>query len=216
MITEFRRFWPAASRSSGKSGLIHVGQPSTAGINNCISTGDLRDRPRCGKATRFLLWQFAYLFDEIHVATAWILSVLVRNFGLKTDRPSRFPTGQIRLACRSTGSTDATRYLLSKSAFSGGEVDLAVPAHELVQEIDNHFVEAFLGRPVSGRQAVVGWPAHPFRAARDVDVLENVLRKWVRDFASDPVQAFPGHGQMKPEQLEIERLARNVTRSCGG
>ena len=32
---------------------------------------------------------------------------------------------------------------------------------------------------------------------------ENVLRKWVKEFGSDPVQAFPGHGQMKPEQLEI-------------
>ena len=29
---------------------------------------------------------------------------------------------------------------------------------------------------------------------------------------SDPVQAFPGHGQMKPEQLEIERLRREVAK----
>ena len=27
---------------------------------------------------------------------------------------------------------------------------------------------------------------------------------------SDPVQAFRGHGQMKPEQQEIERLGREV------
>ena len=27
---------------------------------------------------------------------------------------------------------------------------------------------------------------------------------------SDPVQAFPGDGQMKPEQLEIARLKREV------
>ena len=26
----------------------------------------------------------------------------------------------------------------------------------------------------------------------------------------DPAQALPGHGQMKPEQLEIERLKREV------
>jgi transposase len=50
------------------------------------------------------------------------------------------------------------------------------------------------------------------QAARDLDVHENVLRKWVRDFASDPVQAFPGHGQMKPDQLEIERLRRDVAK----
>ena len=38
------------------------------------------------------------------------------------------------------------------------------------------------------------------QASRDLDVHENVLRKWVKEFGSDPVQAFPGHGQMKPEQ----------------
>ena len=43
-----------------------------------------------------------------------------------------------------------------------------------------------------------------------MDVHENVLRKWVREFATDPQQAFPGQGQMKPEQLEIERLRREV------
>jgi transposase len=48
------------------------------------------------------------------------------------------------------------------------------------------------------------------QASRDLDVHVNVLRKWVKDFGSDPSQAFPGHGQMKPEQLEIERLRREV------
>ena len=50
------------------------------------------------------------------------------------------------------------------------------------------------------------------QAARDLDVHENVLRKWVRDFAADPAQAFPGHGQMKPEQQEIARLKREVAK----
>jgi len=50
------------------------------------------------------------------------------------------------------------------------------------------------------------------QAARDLDVHENVLRKWVRELASDPRQAFPGHGQMKPEQLEIERLRREAAK----
>ncbi len=50
------------------------------------------------------------------------------------------------------------------------------------------------------------------QAARDLDVHENVLRKWVRNFAADPAQAFPGHGQMKPEQLEIEKLRREVAK----
>ena len=50
------------------------------------------------------------------------------------------------------------------------------------------------------------------QAARDLDVHENVLRKWVREFAADPQHSFPGQGQMKPEQLEIERLRREVQR----
>jgi transposase len=48
------------------------------------------------------------------------------------------------------------------------------------------------------------------QAARDLDVHENVLRKWVKEFAADAAHSFPGHGQMKPEQQEIERLRREV------
>jgi hypothetical protein len=29
------------------------------------------------------------------------------------------------------------------------------------------------------------------------------LRNWVKQLADDPQHPFPGHGQMKPEQLEI-------------
>ena len=50
------------------------------------------------------------------------------------------------------------------------------------------------------------------QAARDLDVHENVLRKWVKEFAADPQHAFPGQGLMKPEQQEIERLRREVIR----
>jgi transposase len=55
-------------------------------------------------------------------------------------------------------------------------------------------------------------PSASLRASRDIEVHENVLRKWVKEFTSDPNQAFPGHGQMKPEQLEIDRLRREVTK----
>ena len=50
------------------------------------------------------------------------------------------------------------------------------------------------------------------QAARDLDVHSNVLRKWVREAVSDPGSAFPGHGIMKPEQQEIERLRRELAR----
>ena len=48
------------------------------------------------------------------------------------------------------------------------------------------------------------------QASRDLDVHENVLRKWVKELAADPAQAFPGPGVMKPEQAEIERLRREI------
>ena len=50
------------------------------------------------------------------------------------------------------------------------------------------------------------------QAGRDLDVHENVLCKWVKEISSDPEQAFPGHGKLKPEQLEIDRLRREVTK----
>ena len=48
--------------------------------------------------------------------------------------------------------------------------------------------------------------------ARALDVHENVLRKWVKGFSSDAAQAFPGSGQIKPGQVEIERLRKEVVR----
>ena len=50
------------------------------------------------------------------------------------------------------------------------------------------------------------------QAARDLGVHGTVLRRWVQEVAADAQQAFPGKGQMKPEQLEVERLRREVTK----
>ncbi len=50
------------------------------------------------------------------------------------------------------------------------------------------------------------------QAARDLDLHENVLRKWIAAFRADPQHTFPGQGQMKPEQAEIERLPLEVIR----
>ena len=38
------------------------------------------------------------------------------------------------------------------------------------------------------------------------------MRSWAKQLAGDPQHAFPGHGQMKPEQLEIAQLKREVLR----
>jgi len=48
------------------------------------------------------------------------------------------------------------------------------------------------------------------QAARDLDLHENVLRKWVRQFESDLAEAFPGQGRMKPEQARIAELEKEV------
>lgn len=48
------------------------------------------------------------------------------------------------------------------------------------------------------------------QAARDLGLHANTLRSWVKEYAADPAQSFPGHGQMKPEAAEIERLRREV------
>ena len=47
-------------------------------------------------------------------------------------------------------------------------------------------------------------------AARGPEIHENVLRKWVRDYAADPGHAFPGAGQQKPEQAEVAMLKREI------
>ncbi|HEX7564376.1 MAG TPA: IS3 family transposase [Bradyrhizobium sp.] len=50
------------------------------------------------------------------------------------------------------------------------------------------------------------------QASKDLGVHPTQLRSWVKQLADDPQQAFPGHGQMKPEQLEIAQLKREVAK----
>jgi transposase-like protein len=50
------------------------------------------------------------------------------------------------------------------------------------------------------------------QASEDLKVHATQLRNWVKALAGDPQHAFPGQGQMKPEQLEIARLKREVIR----
>lgn len=50
------------------------------------------------------------------------------------------------------------------------------------------------------------------QASQDLGVHTSQLRDWVKKLADDPQHAFPGQGQMKPEQLEIARLKREVTK----
>ena len=46
--------------------------------------------------------------------------------------------------------------------------------------------------------------------ARDLDVGVNLLRKWKHQLESEGDQAFPGNGQLSPEQEELRRLREEV------
>ena len=48
------------------------------------------------------------------------------------------------------------------------------------------------------------------QASEDLKVHPTQLRNWVKELADDQQEAFPGNGRMKPEQLEIARLKREV------
>jgi transposase-like protein len=50
------------------------------------------------------------------------------------------------------------------------------------------------------------------QASQDLGVHVSQLRNWVKALSDDPQHAFPGHGQMKPEQQEIARLKREVAK----
>ena len=50
------------------------------------------------------------------------------------------------------------------------------------------------------------------QASHDLSVHQSQLRSWVKALAADPQHAFPGQGQLKPEQAEIAQLKREVIR----
>ena len=50
------------------------------------------------------------------------------------------------------------------------------------------------------------------QAARDLDVAESVLRRWMRELATAPVAAFSGNGQMRADLAEIADLKKEVAR----
>lgn len=44
--------------------------------------------------------------------------------------------------------------------------------------------------------------------ALDLGLSEHTLHKWRKQFRSDPAQAFPGNGRLKPQDDEVRRLRR--------
>ncbi len=50
------------------------------------------------------------------------------------------------------------------------------------------------------------------QACRNLEIAESMLRRWIRATDADPRDAFLRHGEVKPEQQEIDRLRRDVAK----
>jgi len=50
------------------------------------------------------------------------------------------------------------------------------------------------------------------QAARDLDLAESVLRRWMREATTAPVTAFPGNGQQRTELAEIAALKKEIAK----
>ena len=50
------------------------------------------------------------------------------------------------------------------------------------------------------------------QAARNLDVAESVLRRWIRELTATPTAAFPGNGQMRADLAEIAALKKEGAR----
>jgi transposase len=51
------------------------------------------------------------------------------------------------------------------------------------------------------------------QASTDLGISQSVLGRWVREASADPKQAFPGRGQMKPDDAEVARLKRELAKT---
>ena len=54
---------------------------------------------------------------------------------------------------------------------------------------------------------------HPIsQVARDLGIRDTVLGRWKQEYEKDQRNAFPGKGQLKPEDEELRRLRRENAR----
>ena len=51
------------------------------------------------------------------------------------------------------------------------------------------------------------------QAAKDLGIGANVISRWVREAKADKTHAFPGRGQMKPDDAELARLRKELART---
>jgi len=45
-------------------------------------------------------------------------------------------------------------------------------------------------------------------AAEGLGIHQNILYRWIRQYKEDPKNAFPGNGNLKPEEEELRRLKK--------
>ena len=50
------------------------------------------------------------------------------------------------------------------------------------------------------------------QVAEELRINPETLYRWKRELKDDPAQAFPGPGQMKPRDKEVEQLRQRVRR----
>jgi transposase len=46
--------------------------------------------------------------------------------------------------------------------------------------------------------------------ANEIGVHENTIYKWAEEYGKDPENAFPGSGNLKPDEAELQRLRKEV------
>ena len=57
---------------------------------------------------------------------------------------------------------------------------------------------------------VINGGRSPREVAKGLGINENVLYRWIKQYREDPENAFPGNGNLKPEDEELRRLRREL------
>ena len=47
--------------------------------------------------------------------------------------------------------------------------------------------------------------------ASEIGIHQNTIYKWVRQYNADPEHAFPGSGNLKPDEDELRKAKRRIT-----
>jgi transposase len=62
---------------------------------------------------------------------------------------------------------------------------------------------------------VTDWAVPVAQAARDLDIAESVLRRWIRELSVAPATAFRGDGQIRADVTESHRFKKRGRPATG-